>query len=50
MHFNLEEQEQLAELKAWWKQYGKWLIAALIAILVAYLSFTAWNWWQNRLA
>lgn len=50
MHFNLEEQEQLAELKAWWKQYGKWLIAALIAILVAYLSFTGWNWWQNRLA
>ncbi len=50
MHFNLEEQEQLAELKAWWKQYGKWLIAALIAILIAYLSFTGWNWWQNRVA
>ena len=50
MHFNLEEQEQLAELKAWWKQYGKWLMAALVVILIAYLSFTGWNWWQNRLA
>lgn len=48
MHFNLEEQEQLAEFKAWWKQYGKWLIAILILILFSYISFTAWNWWQNR--
>jgi len=48
MHFNLEEQEQLAEFKAWWKQYGKWLIAILILILLSYISFTAWNWWQNR--
>jgi predicted negative regulator of RcsB-dependent stress response len=48
MHFNLEEQEQLAEFKAWWKQYGKWLIAILILILLSYTSFTAWNWWQNR--
>jgi len=48
MHFNLEEQEQLAELKAWWKQYGKWLIAILILILLSYTSFTAWNGWQNR--
>ena len=48
MHFNLDEQEQLAELKAWWKQYGKWLIAILILILLSYSSYTTWNWWQNR--
>jgi predicted negative regulator of RcsB-dependent stress response len=48
MHFNLEEQEQLAELKAWWKQYGKWLIAILILILLSYTSYTTWNWWQSR--
>lgn len=48
MHFNLDEQEQLAELKAWWKQYGKWLIAILILILLSYSSYTSWNWWQNR--
>jgi predicted negative regulator of RcsB-dependent stress response len=50
MHFNLDEQEQLAELKAWWKQYGKWLIAILILILLSYTLFTTWNWWQNRSA
>ena len=36
--YDLEEQEQLAEIKVWWKQYGNLLInvataAALIAIV-----------------
>ena len=38
MAYDLEEQEQLATLKGWWKQYGNlvsWVvIAALSAILV----------------
>jgi predicted negative regulator of RcsB-dependent stress response len=48
MHFNLEEQEQLAEFKAWWKQYGKWLIAAAAVALLGYGSYTGWGWWTNR--
>lgn len=48
MHFNLEEQEQLAEFKAWWKQYGNWLIGGLIVILLSYSVYTGWGWWQNR--
>ena len=48
MHFNLEEQEQLAEFKAWWKQYGKWLMAAAAVILLGYATYTGWGWWTNR--
>ena len=48
MHFNLEEQEQLAEFKAWWKQWGKWLIAIAAVLLVIYLSYAGWNWWANK--
>ena len=48
MHFNLEEQEQLAEFKAWWKQYGKWLMAAAATVLLGYASYSGWGWWANR--
>lgn len=48
MHFNLEEQEQLAEFKAWWKQYGKWLMVAIIVILLGYASYSGWGWWANK--
>jgi predicted negative regulator of RcsB-dependent stress response len=50
MHFNLEEQEQLAEFKAWWKQYGKLLIAAAVAIALAYSAYVGYGWWQQRQA
>ena len=48
MHFNLEEQEQLAEFKAWWKQYGKWLMATAAVILLGYASYSGWGWWANK--
>lgn len=48
MHFNLEEQEQLAEFKAWWKQYGKWLIAGVASALLIYALYAGWGWWTNR--
>ena len=50
MHFNLEEQEQLAEFKAWWKQYGKWLMVTAAVILLGYASYSGWGWWSNKQA
>lgn len=44
-HLDLEEQEQLAELKHFWKQYGTLINAALIAVL---LTVAAWNLYQYR--
>ena len=40
-HLDLEEQEQLDQLKAFWKQYGNLLTWVLIALLGAYAAWTA---------
>jgi predicted negative regulator of RcsB-dependent stress response len=44
--YDLEEQEQLAELKAFWKQWGTLIILAIAAILVVLAGFRLWNWYQ----
>ncbi len=33
--YDLEEQEQIAELKVWWQKYGQWVIAAAVAFVLA---------------
>lgn len=44
---DLQEQEQLDELKAFWKQYGNLITWALILALGAFAAWNAWNWWQR---
>src|SRR5512141_872141 len=44
---DLQEQEQLDQLKAFWKQYGNLLTWVLIALLGAYAAWNGWNWWQR---
>lgn len=45
--FDLQEQEQIAELKAWWAQWGKLVIAALVAAVVGYFGSMGWRSWQK---
>lgn len=50
-NLDLEEQEQLAELKAWWNQNGTKLLAVLLIAALAIAGWRGWNWWQfNRSA
>ena len=44
---DLEEQEQLDQLKAFWNQYGNLISGLLIAAAVAYLGWFGWNWYQR---
>jgi len=46
--YDLEEQEQLAELKLWWKQYGNLLINVLTAVAVVFIAWFGWNWYQRN--
>lgn len=46
-HLDLEEQEQLDQLKSFWKQYGNLITWLLIAVLAAYAGWNGWNWWQR---
>ncbi|AZN36025.1 YfgM family protein [Iodobacter ciconiae] len=43
MAFDLQEQEQIAEFKAWWESWGKFIAMGLIAVLVAYLGWKGWS-------
>jgi predicted negative regulator of RcsB-dependent stress response len=49
-HLDLEEQEQLDQLKSFWKQYGNLITWLLIAALAAYAALNGWKWWQGRQA
>ena len=50
MAYNLEEQEQIDELKAWWKQYGKTVSSLVIGLVVAYAAYQIWNYVQHKQA
>lgn len=48
--YDLEEQEQLDELKTWWKQYGNLVTTlATIAAVIA-VGWQGWNYWQANQA
>ena len=47
-HLDLEEQEQLDQLKSFWKQYGNLITWTLIAALGAYAAWNGWNYWQRE--
>ena len=44
---DLEEQEQLDRLKAFWAQYGNLISGVLIVVTGAYLAWFGWNWYQR---
>jgi predicted negative regulator of RcsB-dependent stress response len=46
-HLDLEEQEQLEELKHFWKQYGNLISWILIAVLGSYAGWNGYQYWQR---
>ena len=49
-HLDLEEQEQLDELKHFWKTYGNLISWVLIAVLGSYAAWNGWQYWQRNQA
>ena len=45
--YDLEEQEQLEELKTWWKLHGVIVTAVITALAVAVVGWQGWQWWQR---
>jgi len=50
MALDLEDQEQLDEFKVWWNKYGKLTINLVLLGLVAYASWQAYQYFQNKKA
>ncbi len=46
--YDLEEQEQLDELKTWWKLYGNLVTGILLVVALAAAGWQGWNWWQRK--
>ncbi len=45
--YDLEEQEQIDELKTWWKQYGNLATTVITIVAVVAVGWQGWNWWQR---
>ena len=50
MALNLEEQEQVAELKAWWTQHGNLIVSAITAAALAFAGWQGWRWYERNQA
>ena len=48
MALDLEEQEQVDELKAYWKKYGNYITRGAIAFFVLYGLFQGWGYYQTK--
>ncbi|MSQ19518.1 MAG: tetratricopeptide repeat protein [Betaproteobacteria bacterium] len=47
---DLEEQEQLAEFKAWWQKFGNLVLTAITAVALVYAGTVGWQWYQRSQA
>lgn len=45
--YDLEEQEQLSAMKAWWEKYGNIITTALAVVAAGLLAWQAWSWHQR---
>jgi predicted negative regulator of RcsB-dependent stress response len=48
--YDLEEQEQLAALKAWWKQHGNLVLGTTTLVLLVFAAWNGWRWYQRSQA
>jgi len=47
---DLQEQEQLEALKAWWNENNKWLLGTLLAIFVTIGGWRGWQYYTHNQA
>src|SRR5512135_1468176 len=48
--YDLEEQDQIEELKAWWARYGGAIATALLIGAVVLIGIQGWRWWTDKRA
>jgi predicted negative regulator of RcsB-dependent stress response len=48
--YDLEEQEQIDALKAWWKSHGNLVVTVLVAAALAAAATAGWRWYRNNQA
>ncbi len=48
MAYDLEEQEQLATIKAWWERYGNLVLTVATVVLLSIAAFNGWRWYERH--
>ena len=48
--YDLEEQEKIDDLKAFWNRWGNAISIAVIAVALVYVGAQAWRWYQAKQA
>ena len=48
LQLDLEEQEQIDELKHFWSRWGDYVVWALIFVMGAYAAWNGWHYWERR--
>jgi len=46
-HLDLEEQEQIDQIKHFWAQYGNLISWVLIVVFGSFAAWNGWNYWQR---
>jgi predicted negative regulator of RcsB-dependent stress response len=49
-HLDLEEQEQLDQIKHFWNQYGNLITWVLIVVFGSFAAWNGWQYWQRSQA
>jgi predicted negative regulator of RcsB-dependent stress response len=47
---DLEEQEKLDALKAWWKENARFIVLVVAAAAIAFAGINGWRWYQRQQA
>ena len=47
MAYDLEEQECLAQLKAWWDKWGNLTLTCITAVCLAFAGYNGWHWYKR---
>jgi len=48
MAYDLEEQEQLATIKAWWERWGNLVLTGVTLVLLAIAGYNGWRWYERH--
>ena len=48
--YDLDEQEKLGDLKAWWSRYGNYVTAAITVVALLIAANQAWKWYTGKQA
>ena len=46
--YDLEEQEKLDDLKAWWHQWGNTITTIVAVVCIALAGVQGWRWWTSK--